>query len=108
MVDGQENPIVTIAAMKFFEVQKYLTLSNHGFIAYVFMLNKPFLDKLPADQRELLNAGSAGNETLFQRAILGKKVEEDNLAHVQESRHRDHHAHAGAARGVREGGDAGV
>jgi tripartite ATP-independent transporter DctP family solute receptor len=78
VVDGQENPIVTIAAMKFFEVQKYLTLSNHGFIAYVFMLNKPFVDKLPADQRELLNA-SARESTLFQRAIL-QKVEEDNLA----------------------------
>ena len=51
VVDGQENPIATIALMRFYEVQKYLTLSDHGFIAYVFMFNKPFLDKQPANIR---------------------------------------------------------
>jgi C4-dicarboxylate-binding protein DctP len=69
VVDGQENPIVTISAMRFFEVQKYLTLSNHGFIAYVFMMNKPFLDKLPADQRDIV-LQAAREAALFQRSLL--------------------------------------
>ena len=77
VVDGQENPIVTIAAMRFFEVQKYLTLSNHGFIAYVFMMNKPFLDKLPADQRDIV-LKAARESTLFQRGLL-QKAEEAHL-----------------------------
>lgn len=83
VVDGQENPIVTIAAMRFFEVQKHLTLSNHGFIAYVFMMNKPFLDKLPADQREILLT-AARESTLFQRELL-QKAEEDHLAMFRKS-----------------------
>jgi C4-dicarboxylate-binding protein DctP len=71
VVDGQENPIATIANMKFFEVQKHLTLSDHGFIAYVFMVNKPFLDKLPADQRDALVA-SAKDASKYQRELIEK------------------------------------
>jgi C4-dicarboxylate-binding protein DctP len=71
MVDGQENPIATIALMRFFEVQKYLTLSDHGFIAYVFMFNKPFLDKQPADIRKIL-VDAAKEAGKFQREIIVK------------------------------------
>jgi C4-dicarboxylate-binding protein DctP len=83
VVDGQENPIVTIAAMRFFEVQKHLTLSDHGFLAYVFMLNKPFLDKLPAEQRDVLLA-AARESTLFQRELI-QKAEEAHLATFRKS-----------------------
>jgi C4-dicarboxylate-binding protein DctP len=69
VVDGQENPIATIANMRFFEVQKHLTLSDHGFIAYVFMINKPFLDKLPADQRDTL-IGTAREASKHQRELI--------------------------------------
>lgn len=71
MVDGQENPIVTINLMRFFEVQKHLTLSDHGFIAYVFMFNKPFLDKQSADVRKIL-IDSAKEAGKFQRDIIVK------------------------------------
>ena len=71
VVDGQENPIATIANMRFYEVQKHLTLSDHGFIAYVFMINKPFLDKLPADQRNAL-VTSAREASKYQRELIQK------------------------------------
>jgi C4-dicarboxylate-binding protein DctP len=71
VVDGQENPIATIANMRFHEVQKYLTLSDHGFIAYVFMINKPFLDKLPADQRDVLVTAARESAT-YQRELIQK------------------------------------
>ena len=71
VVDGQENPIATIANMRFFEVQKHLTLSDHGFIAYVFMINKPFLDKLPADQRDVL-VNTAREASKYQRELIQK------------------------------------
>jgi tripartite ATP-independent transporter DctP family solute receptor len=78
VVDGQENPIATIAAMRFFEVQKHLTLSDHGFIAYVFMINKPFLDKLPADQRDVL-VNSAREASKYQRELIQKA----EIAHLE-------------------------
>jgi len=71
VVDGQENPIATIALMRFYEVQKYLTLSDHGFIAYVFMFNKPFLDRQPANIRTIL-VDSAREAGRFQREIIVK------------------------------------
>ncbi len=75
VVDGQENPIATIALMRFFEVQKHLTLSDHGFIAYAFMFNKPFLDKQPADLRKILidSAREAGS---YQRELIVKSEAE--------------------------------
>ncbi len=71
VVDGQENPIATIALMRFFEVQKYLTLSDHGFIACIFVMNKAFLDGQPADMRKILvdEARAAGR---FQRDIIAR------------------------------------
>lgn len=75
VVDGQENPIATIALMRFFEVQKYLTLSDHGFIAYVFMLNKPFLDKQPAATRAIL-VDAAREAGRFQRELIVKSEAE--------------------------------
>ncbi|HTO51188.1 MAG TPA: TRAP transporter substrate-binding protein [Burkholderiales bacterium] len=75
VVDGQENPIATIALMRFYEVQKYLTLSDHGFIAYVFMFNKPFLDKQPANIRTIL-VDSAREAGRFQREIIVKSEAE--------------------------------
>ena len=71
MVDGQENPIATIALMRFFEVQKHLTLSDHGFLAYVFMFNKQFLDKQPAEIRKIL-IDSAKEAGKYQREIIVK------------------------------------
>ncbi len=71
VVDGQENPIATIALMRFFEVQKYLTLSDHGFIAYIFVMNKSFLDSQPAEVQKILieEAQAAGR---YQRDIIAK------------------------------------
>jgi C4-dicarboxylate-binding protein DctP len=77
VVDGQENPIATIANMRFFEVQKYMTLSDHGYIAYVFIMSKPFLDKLTADQRDILTT-AAREAGQFQRDLI-KKAEDQHL-----------------------------
>src|SRR5437870_7879100 len=66
VVDGQENPIASIASMRLFEVQKYLTLSDHGFLAYAFLFNKPLLDRLPKEQRTIL-VDAAREGSRFQR-----------------------------------------
>ena len=83
VVDGQENPIATIAAMRFYEVQKHMTLSDHGFLAYVFMINQPFLEGLPADQQEIL-VTAAREASAFQRDII-KDAEQKHLETFKEA-----------------------
>ena len=48
VVDGQENTASNIYTQKMHEVQKYTTLTNHGYIGYVVVVNKKFWDGLPA------------------------------------------------------------
>ncbi|WP_417318855.1 TRAP transporter substrate-binding protein [Emcibacter sp.] len=53
-IDGQENTWSNIWSRKFFEVQPYITESNHGFIGYAWMVNTEFWDSLPPDVRAVL------------------------------------------------------
>ena len=54
VVDAQENPLVSIVNMKFYEVQKYTMLSNHGFLGYAFLFSKKVYDGLPADIQKIM------------------------------------------------------
>jgi tripartite ATP-independent transporter DctP family solute receptor len=54
VVEAQENPLVSIVNMKFYEVQKYTMLSNHGFLGYAFLFSKKVYDGLPADIQQTL------------------------------------------------------
>jgi C4-dicarboxylate-binding protein DctP len=51
VVDGTENPISNFYSQKMNEVQKFLTLTNHGYLGYAVIVNKKFWDGLPADVR---------------------------------------------------------
>ncbi|WP_026380663.1 TRAP transporter substrate-binding protein [Afifella pfennigii] len=83
VVDGQENPIATIAAMRFFEVQPNMTLSDHGFLAYIFMFNKNFLESQPEEVREVLvNAAQEAAE--YQREII-QEAEKKHLEAFREA-----------------------
>jgi TRAP-type transport system periplasmic protein len=53
-VDGQENPIASIGAMKFYEVQKYLVLTHHVVQVVNVTVNERFYQGLPADVQKLL------------------------------------------------------
>src|SRR3979490_437867 len=54
VVDGQEKTWPNIYTQKMHEVQKYATVTNHGYIGYVVVTNKKFWDGLPADIRSQL------------------------------------------------------
>ena len=54
VVDGEENTTSNIYTQKMHEVQKYMTMTNHGYIGYVVVVNKKFWDGLPADIRSQL------------------------------------------------------
>jgi len=50
-VDAQENTWSNIYSSKFYEVQPYVTETNHGYIGYFVAVNKPFWESLPPDLR---------------------------------------------------------
>ena len=51
VVDGTENPISNLYTQKMHEVQKNLTLTEHGYLGYAVIVNKKFWEGLPADVR---------------------------------------------------------
>ena len=54
VVDGAENTYSNIYTQKMHEVQKYLTVSDHGYVGYAVIVNKKFWDGLPPDIRTIL------------------------------------------------------
>ncbi len=54
VVDGAENPPSNLYTQKMHEVQKHLTVTNHGYIGYAVIVNKKFWDKLPVEVRTQL------------------------------------------------------
>ncbi len=68
VVDGTENPPSNVYTQKMHEVQKHLTVSNHGYLGYAVIVNKKFWDGLPADIRTALEKAMA-EATTFEKAI---------------------------------------
>jgi tripartite ATP-independent transporter DctP family solute receptor len=53
-VDGQETPVSLIESSKFYEVQKYLSLTNHFYSPFILYGSKTTLDKLPEDVKKII------------------------------------------------------
>jgi len=56
VVDGTENPPSNLYTQKMHEVQKFVAMTNHGYLGYAVITNKKFWDGLPADVRTALDA----------------------------------------------------
>ena len=65
------------------EVQKYLALSDHGYIGYALITNKKFWDGLPADIRTMLE-GAVKEATTYANNIA-QKENDDALEAVRKS-----------------------
>lgn len=83
VVDGTENPPSNLYTQKMFEVQKYVTLSNHGYLGYAVIVNKKFWESLPADIRTILE-GAMKDATKFANDVA-KKDNDEALAGVKKS-----------------------
>jgi C4-dicarboxylate-binding protein DctP len=68
VVDGTENPPSNMYTQKMHEVQKHVTMSNHGYLGYAVIVNKKFWDGLPADVRTSLEQAMA-DATTYEKAI---------------------------------------
>src|SRR3569623_2142985 len=74
VVDGTENTPSYIYTQKMHEVQKNLTVSDHGYIGYAVIVNKKFWDGLPADIRSQLE-GATKEATKYTNAIAQQEME---------------------------------
>lgn len=82
--DGMDNPINLIDQMKFYEVQDYLTLSNHSYTATVAFMNEDFFNDLPEDIQEavedtLLESMEYQREEARKQDEEGMEVIEENM-----------------------------
>ena len=68
VVDGTEGVPSNFYTQKIYEVQKHISLSNHGHLAYAVIVNKKFWDGLPADIRATLT-GAMKDATTYANAI---------------------------------------
>jgi C4-dicarboxylate-binding protein DctP len=75
VVDGEDNVPSNILTQKFYEVQKHLTVSNHGRLTYAFVTNKKFWDGLPADLRAPLNKAVAEATEFFNETAAKDNVD---------------------------------
>lgn len=70
VVEGQENPLANIYSMKFYEVQKYMTLTSHTYHTYAAVMNKAAWDSLPEDlQKVVEDAMVVGRDAARQFTI---------------------------------------
>ena len=96
VVDGQENPFVQIEAGKFYEAQKYISLTNHTYTPGYLTASKVWFDKLTPEQQDLItqaaiDAGlwsmdygaNVGEELLQKFVDAGMEVNEADIASFQ-------------------------
>ncbi|MDO9480474.1 MAG: DctP family TRAP transporter solute-binding subunit, partial [Hydrogenophaga sp.] len=99
-VDGQENPYNTILSSKFYEVQKYLTVTNHVYSPWIVLVSKKWWDGLSKDeQKVLLDAAKKSRD--FERQdtraeadkaladLRGKGMQVNELSPAEAGRMRD-------------------
>ena len=70
VVDGTENPPSNLYTQKMHEVQRHVSVTNHGYLGYAVVVNKKFWDGLPGDVRAALikamgEATKVANDTAF-------------------------------------------
>lgn len=68
-IDAQENPYVTIDTSKFFEVQKYVTETNHAYTPFLFLFSKAIFDTYtPEEQAALRECATVGRDV--ERSVI--------------------------------------
>ena len=99
-VDGQENPFNTILSSKFYEVQKYLTVTNHIYSPWIVLVSKKWWDGLSKDEQKVL-ADAAKVSRDFERKdtrdeaakamadLKGKGMQVNELSFAEASRMRN-------------------
>jgi TRAP-type transport system periplasmic protein len=99
-VDGQENPFSVILSNKFFEVNKFVSATNHVYAANIILVSKRFWDRLsPAEQRMMNEAANEArpyqreaSRSAAQKAVAelqAKGMQFNEVAAAEQARMRD-------------------
>jgi len=83
IADGQENPLSNIVTRRFYEVQSYVTISNHGFFVYPFFMSAGTYNQLPESLRQVIHDVAA--EVASFQWELNAATEQEYLDHLYES-----------------------
>jgi C4-dicarboxylate-binding protein DctP len=83
VVDGTENPPSNLYTQKMNEVQKYVRVSDHGYLGYAVIVNKKFWDELPADLRGQLE--KAMTEATDYANKIAKEENDQSLEAVRKT-----------------------
>ena len=83
VVDGTENPHSNLYTQKMHEVQKHMTLTDHGYLGYAVITNKKFWDGLPAEVRTQLDKALA--ESTAYANQIAKEENDKSLEAVRAS-----------------------
>jgi len=83
VVDGTENPHSNLYTQKMHEVQKHMTLTDHGYLGYAVITNKKFWDGLPAEVRTQLDKAMV-ESTVYANQIA-KEENDKSLEAVRAS-----------------------
>lgn len=96
-VDGQENPLLAIKNRSLFEVQDYLSMSNHVYSPVTFVMNAKKYDSLTDEQRAAVDKaaqeaaehtrklGEEGDRTLLEELAKDMEVNEIDAAAFKEA-----------------------
>jgi C4-dicarboxylate-binding protein DctP len=87
VVDGTENPLSNFYTKKFHEVQSSLTLSNHGYLGYLVVMNEQFWNKLPKDLQDKVSQAMKEATELERKesAIEDAKIMEELTKYSKET-----------------------
>jgi len=82
VIDGQENTISNIYTKKFHEVQKHLTVTDHGYLGYLVVMSKKFWGSLPADLKKAV--AQAMNEATEKERQYAQELNDSQLEKIKE------------------------
>ncbi len=81
-IDAQENPYVTIHTSRFYEVQDYLSATQHAYTPFMVLFSKPIYDTYSEEEQQILHdCAIIGRDV--QRAV-SRELSDQSLARVQE------------------------
>ncbi|PXF31859.1 ABC transporter substrate-binding protein [Pokkaliibacter plantistimulans] len=81
-VDGQENPYTTIQSSKFYEVQKYMSLTHHVYSPWVMLISKSFWDKLSDDEKAIVKQAAVTSRDYERK--LSREQAAESLAFLKQ------------------------
>jgi len=81
VVDGEENTPSNKYTQKMHEVQKHMTMSDHGVVMYAVVVNKKFWDGLPPDIRKSLDEAMAESTRYVWQ--IAKQENDDAVAKIK-------------------------